>query len=288
MTFSSLAFTSGRLPDDIWAEEQEENGAEVPALVPDSEEVQEIQELKEVKDVQEAEEVQANQALEEAEVEEQVEENQEPSVNSSGQEELEISQPGEAVNNPVGGGPVGSGPYSLDFFVERKPAYCEDMTWTYSNYWKRQLDKPIFNFDKWALNSFSITHTLHITIGGREDTLVGYITYDGQTYRWNSTKMYFQDIAVPYEQVSVEYYEREGGGYVEPYLLDYDLYLEEGQGEMILKVPKLEPEEGCPFEGPKLIGITIIKPEVYLNGERGDDSKDGTSPESMSITLRLR
>lgn len=154
---------------------------------------------------------------------------------------------------------------------------------TYTNYWMRDPEQKVFDRDEWALKDFVVQHELHVE--GQANTLIKNMTYTADGYNWNG-KISFENIKIPYNKVEVEYYNADNGKPVEPYLLHYDLYLKKADGKMILKIPRLAPKATYTgsLEEAKLIKVRDIKigeadPEtknVYLNGQKGDDSADGT------------
>ncbi|MGE9896130.1 Cna B-type domain-containing protein, partial [Anaerovoracaceae bacterium SGI.195] len=181
----------------------------------------------------------------------------------------------------------------LSFEISR-PKYSnyENLIATYSNYWMNQPQNNIFNTDKWELNDFAVEYELHIE--GQTDTIVKTMSYSSGNYSWED-KASFDNIIIPYDKVEVEYYNSDQGGFVEPYLLHYNLYLKKSNDKMILSVPRLSPRQS--YENltgdEKILNInnmTIkeLNPTaktLYLNGKTGDDNFDGTTPEKSLKTF---
>ena len=153
---------------------------------------------------------------------------------------------------------------------------------TYTNYWLNDPEQKVFDRDEWALKDFVVEHELHIE--GEANTIVKNMTYTADSYNWEGN-ISFENIKMPYNKVEVEYYNKDDGNPVEPYLLHYDLYLKKADGKMILQIPRLAPKATYTgaIEDAKLITVREINigeadPErnnVYLDGVSGDDSLDG-------------
>ncbi|XVG95195.1 Cna B-type domain-containing protein [Eubacteriales bacterium KG125] len=183
--------------------------------------------------------------------------------------------------------------YVLNFEISR-PEFSdyESLNATYSNYWMNQPENNIFDRDKWNLNDFSVKHELHVE--GEANTLMKEMSYSSANYSWDG-KISFNDIKIPYDKVEVEYYNADNGGFVEPYLLHYNLYLKKSNDKMILSIPKLSPREN--YENStgdekiltiNNINIKELNPTIktlYLNGQAGDDNFDGTTPEKAVKTF---
>ncbi|MDD7267437.1 MAG: Cna B-type domain-containing protein [Lachnospiraceae bacterium] len=183
--------------------------------------------------------------------------------------------------------------YSLNFEVSRAEfSDYENLTATYMNYWLSQPKNDIFNKDKWDLNDFSVEHELHIE--GQADTVVKKMAYSSANSSWDAV-LSFDNIKIPYDKIEVQYYEADKGGLVEPYLLHYNLYLKKSNDKMVLSIPKLSPRED--YENPtgaeKILTVNNINIKalnstiktLYLNGQAGDDSLDGTTPEKAVKTF---
>ncbi len=181
----------------------------------------------------------------------------------------------------------------LSFEVSRAEfSDYENLIATYSNHWMSQPKNDIFDRDKWALNDFSVEYELHIE--GKTDTLIKKMSYSSENYSWDG-KINYDNIKIPYDKVEIEYYEPDEGGFVEPYLLHYNLYLKKSNDKMILSIPKLSPRENYknPTGDEKIlkvnnINIKEINPTIktlYLNGQAGDDNFDGTTPEKAVKTF---
>ena len=181
----------------------------------------------------------------------------------------------------------------LSFEITR-PSFSkyEDLMSAYSNYWMLQPKNDVFNADEWSLNDFSVEYEVHIE--GETDTIIKSMSYSSESYSWNG-KISFDNIKIPYDKVEVEYYNGDNGGFVEPYLLHYDLYLKKSNDKMILSIPKLSPRED--YENltgdEKILNVNNINIKeanpivktLYLNGQSGDDSLDGTTVEKAVKTF---
>ena len=166
---------------------------------------------------------------------------------------------------------------------------------TYTKYWLNDPEQKVFDRDKWALKDFHVEHELHIE--GEANRVVKNMTYTAESYNWDGN-ISFEDIKIPYNKVEVEYYNKDDGNPVEPYLLHYDLYLKKAKGKMILKIPRLAPKETYTgsIKDVKLINVKEIKigeadPErknVYLDGVSGDDSLDGKLGRAVKSFARAK
>ena len=166
---------------------------------------------------------------------------------------------------------------------------------TYTSYWMHDPEQKVFDRDKWALKDFLVEHELHIE--GEANTVVKNMTYIAESYNWDGN-ISFENIKIPYNKVEVEYYNKDDGNPVEPYLLHYDLYLKKADGKMILKIPRLAPKATYTgsIEEVKLITVKEIKigevdPEsknVYLDGVSGDDSLDGKLDRAVKSFARAK
>ncbi|MGF0055840.1 Cna B-type domain-containing protein, partial [Peptoniphilaceae bacterium SGI.097] len=177
--------------------------------------------------------------------------------------------------------------YILNFEVTREQfSEYENLIATYNNHWMNQPENDIFNRDQWQLNDFSVEYELHID--GQIDSIVKSMSYSSADSSWNE-RISFENIKIPYDKVDVEYYSADNGGFVEPYLLHYNLYLKKTNDKMILSIPKLSPRENYknPTGDEKILNIDKmnikeLNPTVktlYLDGQAGDDHFDGSTPE---------
>lgn len=186
--------------------------------------------------------------------------------------------------------------YSLNFTIFRPDfSDLESIFATYSNYWMNDPEQKVFDKEKWALKDFEVVHELHIE--GKQDSIVKKMSYKAEDYDWKG-KISFENIKIPYNKVDVEYYNGNSGNLIAPHLLHYDLYLKKANGKMILKIPRLAPKKG--YKGvvgeAKLIRVNDIKineanPEaknLYLDGESGDDSLDGTADHPVKTFKRAK
>ncbi|PWL41652.1 MAG: hypothetical protein DBY43_05245 [Clostridiaceae bacterium] len=186
--------------------------------------------------------------------------------------------------------------YSLNLRLFR-PDFSdfESIFATYTSYWMHDPEQKVFDQDEWALKDFLVEHELHIE--GEANTVVKNMTYTAESYNWDGN-ISFEDIRIPYNKIEVEYYNKDDGNPVEPYLLHYDLYLKKADGKMILKIPRLAPKatyKGS-IEDVKLINVKEIKiseadPErknIYLDGVSGDDSLDGKLGRAVKSFARAK
>lgn len=200
--------------------------------------------------------------------------------------------------------------YKLGFEISR-PQFSdyENINAIYSNYWMTQSDSSIFDFDNWELNDFEVKYELHLP--NQEGSLEKNMTYNSSTGEWNGL-VQFEDIILDNNQLEVHYYTNpypeEGGNLVEPYLLHYDIYLTKSGDNYVLNIPKLALDEY--YENPTgqelVLNVNNIKideieennentssenqedieiKDIYLNGNSGDDTLDGTSPEKAVKTF---
>ena len=177
--------------------------------------------------------------------------------------------------------------FRLSFDIER-PQFSdlENFNATYSNYWMSQPKNDIFDEVKWQLNDFSVRHNLYVD--GYDGPFVRHLIYTAATYTPTEI-MHFEDISIPYGEVEVEYYTPKDSDYFEPYLFEYNLYLEKSDNKMILRVPRLRPQKS--YTGSEEIlrfnnlKISEIGTKLYLDGESGDDNLDGTTPENAVKTF---
>ena len=102
-----------------------------------------------------------------------------------------------------------------------------------------------------------IRDRLHIE--GEANTIVKNMTYAEDSFNWEGN-ISFENIKMPYNKVEVEYYNKDDGNPVEPYLLHYDLYLKKADGKMILQIPRLAPKATYTgaIEDAKLITVREI------------------------------
>ncbi len=166
---------------------------------------------------------------------------------------------------------------------------------TYTSYWMHDPEQKVFDRNEWALKDFLVEHELHIE--GEANTVVKNMTYIAESYNWDGN-ISFENIKIPYNKVEVEYYNKDDGNPVEPYLLHYDLYLKKADGKMILKIPRLAPKATYTgsIKDVKLINVKEIKigevdPErnnVYLDGVSGDDSLDGKLGRAVKSFARAK
>ncbi|WP_103981956.1 Cna B-type domain-containing protein, partial [Helcococcus massiliensis] len=172
--------------------------------------------------------------------------------------------------------------YKLSFDLYRgATSNYENLFAVYSNYYMNHPESGIFDEDEWELNAFGINYTLHTNSGEKISKKMAY-TAD-ESYTWID-KITFDGIKIPYEKVQVQYYKKDNGDFIEPYLLNYDIYLEESDGKMIIKLPRLQVNEEYygKSEDSKAIEAKNIKTEeityeIYLDGKNGNDSNEGNS-----------
>lgn len=184
--------------------------------------------------------------------------------------------------------------YVLNFGITRKAMTTYDYpNGAYANYWMTQPENDIFDHENWNLRDFTVDFELHID--GQSETLIKQMSYTSEDYTWHGD-ISFENINIPYERVDMEYYGSEDGNDIEPYLLHYDLYLKKSDGKMILSVPRLKLNEGYvtdPVNGKKALLVTDMNvtsknpyiKEIYLDGQSGNDSNDGTTPEKAVKTF---
>ena len=202
------------------------------------------------------------------------------------EEALEVS-PEHTPEAQMQGAPEGL--YAFSFTVVR-PEDSEFGTIfkTYHNYWLTQTGAEIFDQDNWRLRSFQIAFDLHMP--GTAQSIRQNMSYDADEYEWN-TRISFENIHIPYPDVELEYYSPENEDWFDPWLLHYDLYLEKGDGKMILKVPKLKSIEPnhIPSGNNQVLQVTYNDPmkldTLYLNGTTGKDENDGFQPDAPLKTL---
>lgn len=213
--------------------------------------------------------------------------------NKLNQENIVSLEEGVKDINSVKGSSENTEGYTLAFDLERPGLTVYDNPMArYFNYWREVQDQDVVNLDEWALKDFKVQFNLHLE--GQDQPLVSYMSYHAASYSWEGT-IHFDSIAIPYAEVVIEYYEDENGGYIEPYLLTYDLYLKVRDGRMVLSIPKLEPTNKDP--GPdglaKVLKIKNLEVKeanpplraIFVNGVAGDDNQDGASVETAVRTF---
>lgn len=233
---------------------------------------------------------------------------------SNFEEAIEISE--EKVNEAVGDP---NAKHFLNFDISRYDfTDFESLIATYTNYWMKRTDQNVFDHDEWRLNNFTVINELHID--GVDETIKEKMIYDADEYSW-SEKIEFRNIEVPYEDIEIQYYKKADNSLVKPYLLHYDFYLKKSEDDkMILQVPRLSPKDNYSGDANQVkifkvsnvslkdkdgnakevtpteiddINLDItedlsgIKPSdtVYVNGNSGDDQKDGLSKENAVKTF---
>lgn len=178
--------------------------------------------------------------------------------------------------------------YTFSFELDRdKFSDVQNQHAAYYNYGVMHPEAPFFDRAAWALKSFSVEYELHIKDSG--ESLLGGIFYDEDQYEWK-THMSFRDIPIDYPKVIVEYYNGDDGNYVPNALLHYDLYLDASAEQkcMILRLPSIQPTRECDDPG-KMLRMEnphIWSGTLYLNGEAGDDQKDGRTEENAVKSVK--
>ena len=178
--------------------------------------------------------------------------------------------------------------YTFSFELDRDEfSDVQNQHTAYYNYGVMHPDAPFFDRAAWALKSFSVEYELHIKDSG--ESLLGGIFYDEDQYEWK-THMSFRDIPIDYPKVIVEYYNGDEGNYVPNALLHYDLYLDASAEKecMILRLPSIQPTWECDDPG-KMLRMEnphIWSGTLYLNGEAGDDQKDGRTEENAVKSVK--
>lgn len=178
--------------------------------------------------------------------------------------------------------------YTFSFELDRDEfSDVQNQHTAYYNYGVMHPEAPFFDRAAWALKSFSVEYELHIKDSG--ESLLGGIFYDEDQYSWK-THMSFRDIPIDYPKVIVEYYNGDEGNYVPNALLHYDLYLDASAEKecMILRLPSIQPTWECDDPG-KMLRMEnphIWSGTLYLNGEAGDDQKDGRTEENAVKSVK--
>ena len=180
------------------------------------------------------------------------------------------------------------GEYRLNLTI-RRPIFSGfgNMMAIYMKHWMYQEaeNNPVYDAQAQELIDFEIEYELHMT---GQSSIKQEANCHGYAFLWDE-KIDFPDISVPYEELEVIYYTPDGQDWFEPYLLHYDLYLEKGDGKMILKVPKLESKGDETPQGNNQVlrvehTVRDLNP-LYLNGTNGDDGNSGASPDQAVKTF---
>ena len=219
----------------------------------------------------------------EAEAPEENEEN----APAEGEGELEVAP--ENAPEAIGEGTPEEGEYLLNFSVYRPTLSNEfgSMMAIYMNHWmyEEAENNLVYDAKAHALKDFEIEYELHME---GKSSIKQEANCHGYVFLWDQN-IDFPDISVPYEELEVIYYTPERQDWVEPYLLHYDLYLEKGNGKMILKVPKLESKGDATPQGNRQVlsvehTVRDLNP-LYLDGTSGNDGNPGTSPDQAVKTF---
>ncbi len=151
------------------------------------------------------------------------------------EEALEVSP--EHAPEALREGAPEEGRYLLDISVSRRESVYDNIQGAYLQYWRKQPEpNPVFNTEEFDFRSFDIEYTLNIEWNGKQQKQKMHF----ENYTLSPT-IHFENIEVPYNEIDVDYYTREGEDWVEPYALEYDIDLSIEDGKLILDVPKLQP-----------------------------------------------
>ncbi len=136
-------------------------------------------------------------------------------------------------------------------FTLKRPQFSkwDNLNATYSNYYMKHPEAGIFDSDKWELKDFTVKYSLLDEKG--ESLAESSMSYVAKDYQWNE-KAAFAGIPVKAETLEIQYYDNQGQ-LVEPWLLQYNLYLERHDDKTILKVPKLRPTSKDAITGDEII-----------------------------------
>ncbi|MDO5302002.1 MAG: hypothetical protein Q4E76_05850 [Tissierellia bacterium] len=152
----------------------------------------------------------------------------------------------ETITVPLGETEKDGEKYYLSFDLSRPEfSVYENIHAVYSNHFSsNQKYSEFFDFENWGLKDFQVEHKLHIDLNGERRSISKYMTYTAESCSWDGVASFdFSDkIEVNSNSLNVVYYYQTIDGkpyYFHPYLLTYDLYLTEENGELTLKIPRL-------------------------------------------------
>lgn len=180
----------------------------------------------------------------------------------------------------AGGAPAAG---TLSFTVKR-PEFSanENMVFTYSEYWQTQPNGGgVVDPATGDLKDFAITYEL--SGAGVDQPIERQLTYTVADYSWsNNGKVAFEGIPLVHKDVQVQYYAPDGQQFFEPYLLKYQIILEDAGDHMVLKVPRLRPDSVEQPTGEEkvvtIVDLNVVEKAIYLDGRQGSDSNDGLTP----------
>lgn len=195
----------------------------------------------------------------------------------------------------------------LSFTIERpQMTVNENLSAVYSNYHMGHPETGVFNRSSWSLNNFNVKYNIFNV--DKQLIKEGYMRYNADNYSWNGEAS-ISGIETDSKNLIVEYYLSDSNNMIEPYLLEYNLYLEKRGDDTVLKVPRLVPdnidnptgnETVLKIKNGKISGesrnrlfkINIlnekVNPKISLSGEKKWDDKgdqDGIRPNEVTIKL---
>ncbi len=143
----------------------------------------------------------------------------------------------------------------------------------------------------------NITYTLHIK-GESEEAIEKRITYSVEKADFVGD-LKFEGIAALSNELEVKYYSKEDGSSFDEKSENFDLYLETNSEKTVLELPRIGEKEDSlrvkesNFEeaieiGEEKVNEAVGDPNlkaIYLNGQVGDDAKDGTIEEKAVKTF---
>lgn len=147
------------------------------------------------------------------------------------------------------------------------------------------------------VKDLNIKYTLHIK-GESEESIEKRITYSVEKADFVGD-LKFEGIETLSNELEVKYYSKEDGSSFDEKSENFDLYLETNSEKTVLELPRIGEKEDSlrvkesSFEeaieiNEEKVNEAVGNPnatEVYLNGQRGDDAKDGSSEKNAVKTF---
>lgn len=147
------------------------------------------------------------------------------------------------------------------------------------------------------VKDLNITYTVHIK-GESEESIEKRITYSVEKAEFVGD-LKFEGIETLSNELEVKYYSREDGSSFDEKSENFDLYLETNSEKTVLELPRIGEKEDSlrvkesNFEeaieiNEEKVNEAVGDPnatEVYLKGQSGDDTKDGSTPETAVKTF---
>lgn len=147
------------------------------------------------------------------------------------------------------------------------------------------------------VKNLNITYTLHIK-GETEKTMEKIVTYSAEKADFLGD-LKFEGIETLSNELEVKYYSKEDGSSFDEEGENFELYLETNAEKTVLELPRIgEKEDSLRVKesnfveaieiGEEKVNEAVADPnlkEIYLNGQAGDDEKDGSSEKNAVRTF---